>query len=106
MGAPGIFEFRGYKGIPIVEAQNVPSHGSISDIFVLDLSEGEAYGDGPARPKAYIENYDSPYFEQAGRGQEQGYLATGTYAEQALYRMDHELVVTDASAHGKLRDLQ
>jgi len=106
MGVPGVFEFRGYKGIPVVASQNIPAHGSISDIYVLDMSEGEAYGEGTPRPKAYIENYDSPYFEQAGRGQEQGYLATGTYSEQALFRHDHELVETDASAQAKLRDLQ
>ena len=63
-------------------------------------------GDGQPRPKIYIENYDTPYFETAGRGQSQGYLATGEYKEKALFRHDHELVCVDASAQGKLRDLQ
>lgn len=105
-GTPGIQEMRGYKGVPIVASQNVPAHGTISDVFVLDMSMGEVDGEGQPRPKAYIEHYDTPYFEQAGRGQSQGYLATGVYEEQALIRFDHELVVTDASAQGKLRDLQ
>lgn len=105
-GVPGVFEFRGYKGVPIVPSNAVPAHGTLSDIYVLDMSEGEAFGDGQPRPKIYIENYDSPYFERSGRGQEQGYLATGEYKEKALFRHDHEVVCVDSSAQGKLRDLQ
>jgi hypothetical protein len=99
MGLPGTTRFRHYRGIPIVPNQTVPSD-SISRIYALDLSTING------QPKIAIENYAEPYTETAGRGQEQGYIAQGQYTEQALMLLNHEVVVRDFGAHGKLRDLQ
>lgn len=99
MGLPGTTRFRHYRGIPIIPNQTCPSD-SVSRIYALDLStiNGE--------PKIAIENYAEPYTETAGRGQDQGYIAQGQYSEQALMLLNHEVVVRDFGAMGKLRDLQ
>jgi hypothetical protein len=56
-------------------------------------------------PRIAVENYNEPYVETSGRGQSQGFLATGNFREEALMKMDHELVIRDFSSQAKLRDL-
>jgi len=98
VGLAGTTRFRHYDGIPIIPNQNGPTD-SIGRIFVLPMStiNGE--------PRVAIENYAEPYVERAGRGQTQGYIAQGSYTEQALFLLNHELVIRDIASTGKLRDL-
>ena len=98
-GLTGTGRFREYDGIPIVANQHAPSHGDLSSIYIVptDTINGE--------PRMAVENFMEPYMEMAGRGQAQGYFATGEYREKALMKLDHELVVRDFSSTAKLRDL-
>lgn len=98
-GVSGMTRFRDYDGIPIVANQHAPAHGDLSSIYVIstDTINGE--------PRIAVENYNEPYVETSGRGQSQGFLATGNFREEALMKMDHELVIRDFSSQAKLRDL-
>jgi hypothetical protein len=103
-GIPGTTRQRHYDGIPIVENQNVPTHGSISSIYVIP-TDTIGIGGGRQVPRLCIEEYAAPYVETAGRGEEQGFLSIDSFENKVLYKMDHELVCRDFSATGKLRDL-
>ncbi|MDS0280294.1 hypothetical protein NDI85_21145 [Halomicroarcula sp. S1AR25-4] len=98
-GVSGTARHRDYDGIPIVANQHAIKHGNISSIFVVptDTIRGQ--------PRLAVEQFAQPYTETAGRGQTQGYLATGEYREQALMLMHHEVVNRDFASCGKLRDL-
>jgi hypothetical protein len=98
-GLSGTARYRNYDGIPIVANQHAIKHGDISSIFLVptDTIRGQ--------PRLAIEQYAQPYTETAGRGQTQGYLATGNYRDEALMLMNHETVVRDFASCGKLRDL-
>lgn len=98
-GLGGTRRLRSYDDIPIVTNQTAPSD-SLSRIFAFDMStiRGE--------PKFAIEQYAEPYFEQAGRNQQQGYISQGEYTEKALFLLNHETVVRDFGAHGKLTHLE
>lgn len=98
VGLAGTTRFRHYDGIPIFPSQNAPSD-SIGRIYVVPT--GTIRGE----PRVAIEQYAEPYAERAGRDQSQGYLATGSYDEQGLFLLNHELKVNDFPSTGKLRDL-
>ena len=99
-GLSGTARYRDYDGIPIVANQHAIKHGNLSSIFVIptDTIRGQ--------PRLCIEQFAEPYTEVAGRGQTQGYLATGRYREEALMKLDHEVVNRDFSSCGLLRDLE
>lgn len=97
-GLAGTTRFRHYDEIPILPNQHAPADG-VSRIYVLPM--GTIRGE----PRVCIEQYAEPYTERAGRGQSQGYLATGQYEEQGLMTLNHELKVNDFPSTGKLRDL-
>ncbi|WP_241211138.1 hypothetical protein [Halorubrum lacusprofundi] len=98
-GLSGTARFRDYDGIPIIGNQHAIKHGDISSIFLVptDTIRGQ--------PRLAIEQFQEPYVETAGRGQSQGYLATGNYRDQALMKLDHEAVNRDFSSCGLLRDI-
>jgi hypothetical protein len=98
-GLSGTARHRTYDGIPIVGNQNAIKHGDISSIFLVptDTIRGQ--------PRLAIEQFAEPYVETAGRGQSQGYLATGNYRDEALMLMHHEAVNRDFASGGLLRDL-
>jgi len=98
-GVSGTARHRTYDGIPIVGNQNSIKHGDISSIFLVptDTIRGQ--------PRLAIEQFAEPYVETAGRGQTQGYLATGNYRDEALMMMHHETVNRDFASGGLLRDL-
>ena len=99
-GLSGTARYRNYDGIPVVANQHAVKHGDISSIFVVptDTIRGQ--------PRLAVEQFAEPYVETAGRGQTQGYLATGRYREEALMMMHHEVVNRDFSSCGLLRDLE
>ncbi len=99
-GLSGTGRYRDYDGIPIVANQHAVKHGNISSIFLVptDTIRGQ--------PRLAVEQFAEPYTETAGRGQSQGYLATGNYREEALMLMHHETVNRDFSSTGLLRDLE
>jgi len=98
-GVSGTARHRDYDGIPIIGNQHAIKHGDISSIFLVptDTIRGQ--------PRLSIEQFTEPYTETAGRGQTQGYLATGEYREQALMLMHHEVINRDFASAGLLRDL-
>ncbi|RQG93737.1 hypothetical protein [Natrarchaeobius oligotrophus] len=98
-GLSGTARYRDYDGIPIVANQHAIKHGDLSSIFVVptDTIRGQ--------PRLAIEQFAEPYVETAGRGQTQGYLATGRYREEALMMMHHEAVNRDFSSGALLRDI-
>lgn len=98
-GLSGTARYRDYDGIPIVANQHAIKHGDISSIFVVptDTIRGQ--------PRLSVEQFAEPYTETSGRGQTQGYLATGDYREKALMLMHHEVVNRDFASCGLLRDL-
>jgi len=98
-GLSGTARFRDYDGIPIIGNQHAIKHGDISSIFIVptDTIRGQ--------PRLAIEQFQEPYVETAGRGQSQGYLATGNYRDEALMKLDHEAVNRDFSSCGLLRDI-
>ncbi|PHQ46350.1 hypothetical protein DJ68_07795 [Halorubrum sp. C3] len=98
-GLSGAARFRDYDGIPIIGNQHAIKHGDISSIFIVptDTIRGQ--------PRLAIEQFKEPYVETAGRGQSQGYFATGNYRDQALMKLDHEAVNRDFSSCGLLRDI-
>lgn len=98
-GLSGTARYRDYDGIPIVANQHAIKHGDISSIFLVptDTIRGQ--------PRLAIEQFAQPYTETAGRGQTQGYFATGDYRDKALMLMHHEVVNRDFSSTGKLRDI-
>lgn len=103
-GVGGTTRRREYKGAPIVNSQHVPSHqGDLASIYVLPMDEISIGGESV--PRIGIEEYAAPYTEMAGRGETQGFLSTGEYKNQMLYKMDHEVVARDFSSTGKLRDI-
>ena len=103
-GVAGTTRRREYDGVPIVEAQHVPTHrGELPSIFVLPTDEISV--NGTSAPRIAIEEYAAPYVETAGRGEDQGFLSIGTFENKALYKLDHEVVVRDFSALGLLRDI-
>lgn len=104
-GVPGTTRRRHYDGIPIVPNQNVPTHGNLPSIYVIPTDTISA-GGGTEVPRLAIEEYATPYVETSGRGETQGFLATGSFENKVLYKMDHELIMRDFSAAGKLRDLE
>lgn len=97
-GLAGTTRFRHYDDIPILPNQHAPADG-VSRVYVLPM--GTIQGE----PRVCIEQYAEPYMERAGRDQAQGYLATGSYEEQGLMTLNHELKVNDFPSAGKLRDL-
>jgi len=99
-GATGTGRFRTYDGIPIVANQHAITHSNIPSIFVIptDTIRGQ--------PRLAVEQFAEPYTETAGRGQTQGYLATGNYREEGLMMMHHETVNRDFSSCGLLRDIE
>ena len=99
-GLSGTARYRNYDGIPVVANQNAIKHGDISSIYVVptDTIRGQ--------PRLGVEQFAEPYVETAGRGQTQGYLATGRYREEALMMMHHEVVNRDFSSTALLRDLE
>lgn len=99
-GLSGTARFRHFDGIPIVGNQHAISHGNIPSIFLIptDTIRGQ--------PRLAVEQFREPYTETAGRGQTQGYLATGNYREEALMKLDHEVVNRDFSSCFLLRDLE
>lgn len=98
-GLDGTALSKTWDGIPIVPNQNCPDDGGLSRIYMVPTDTIRGV------PRVAIENYAEPYFEAAGRGQSQGYLATGNYREEGLFLLNHELVVRDFSSTAKLRDL-
>jgi len=98
-GLSGTARYRNYDGIPIIGNQHAVKHGDISSIFLVptDTIRGQ--------PRLAIEQFAQPYTETAGRGQSQGYFATGDYRDKALMLMHHEVVNRDFASCGKLRDL-
>jgi len=98
-GLSGTARYRDYDGIPIVGNQHAIKHGDISSIFLVptDTIRGQ--------PRLAIEQFREPYTETAGRGQTQGYLATGNYREEALMLQHHEVVNRDMASGGLLRDI-
>ena len=98
-GVTGTTRIRTYDGIPIVANQNAPAD-SLERIYAIDTSTINGV------PKIGIEQYAEPYTETAGRGQQQGYIAQGEYREKALFLLNHELVVRDFGAMGKLMDVE
>lgn len=104
-GIAGTTRRRTYDGVPIVVNQNAPAHGPLSSIYVIPTDTVSA-GGGQQVPRLAVEEYAAPYVETAGRGEEQGFLATGSFENKVLYKMDHEIVCRDFSSTGKLRDLQ
>ena len=98
-GLSGTARFRDYDGIPIVANQHAIKHGDISSIFIVptDTIRGQ--------PRLAIEQFQEPYVETAGRGQSQGYLATGNYRDEALMKLDHEAVNRDFASGALLRDI-
>lgn len=103
-GLAGTTRFRHYKGAPIVANQNAPAD-SLSRIYWVPTDEISLPG-GRTVPRIAIEEVMAPYYEEAGRGRDQGFLSTGEFKNKALYKMDHELVCRDFSSTGKLRDIQ
>jgi hypothetical protein len=103
-GLSGTTRFRHYKGIPIVANQTAPAD-SLSRIYVIPTDTISLPG-GRTAPRLAIEEVMEPYYEEAGRGRQQGFLSTGEYKNKALYKMDHELVCRDFSSTGKLRDVE
>lgn len=103
-GIPGTTRFRHYKGIPIVDNQTAPSD-SLSRIYFIPTDEMSLPGGGTV-PRIGIEEVKPPYFETAGRGEEQGFLSIGNFENRALFKLDHELVCRDFSSTGKLRDIE
>lgn len=98
-GVTGTSRIRTYDGIPIVANQNAPAD-SLERVYAIDTSTINGV------PKIGIEQYAEPYTETAGRGQGQGYIAQGEYTEKALFLLNHELVVRDFGAMGKLIDVE
>ncbi|MFC5278642.1 hypothetical protein ACFPM1_07725 [Halorubrum rubrum] len=98
-GLSGTARYRDYDGIPIIGNQHAIKHGDISSIFIVptDTIRGQ--------PRLAIEQFAEPYVETAGRGQSQGYLATGNYRDQALMTLNHEVVNRDFASGGLLRDI-
>lgn len=98
-GLSGTARHRTYDGIPIVANQHAIKHGDLSSIFIVptDTIRGQ--------PRLAVEQFAEPYTETAGRGQTQGYLATGRYREEALMMLHHEVVNRDFSSCGLLRDI-
>lgn len=98
-GLSGTARYRDYDGIPIVGNQHAIKHGDLSSIFIVptDTIRGQ--------PRLAIEQFAEPYTETAGRGQTQGYLATGNYREEALMLQHHEVVNRDFASGGLLRDI-
>lgn len=98
-GLSGTARYRDYDGIPIVGNQHAIKHGDISSIFLVptDTIRGQ--------PRLAIEQFAEPYVETAGRGQTQGYFATGDYRDKALMLQHHEVVNRDFASGGLLRDL-
>jgi hypothetical protein len=103
-GIPGTGRLREYKGIPIVDNQNAPAHGSLSSIYVIPTDTMTV--NGQEVPRLCVEEYAAPYVETAGRGETQGFLSQGEFKNKVLYKMDHEIVCRDYSSTGKLRDLK
>ncbi|ELZ96051.1 hypothetical protein C440_05657 [Haloferax mucosum ATCC BAA-1512] len=98
-GLSGTARYRDFDGIPIIGNQHAIKHGDLSSIFIVptDTIRGQ--------PRLSIENFAEPYVETAGRGQSQGYLATGNYRDEALMLLNHEVVNRDFASCGLLRDL-
>lgn len=98
-GLSGTARYRDYDGIPIVANQHAIKHGDIGSIFVIptDTIRGQ--------PRLAIEQFAEPYTETAGRGQSQGYFATGEYRDKGMLLLNHEVVNRDFSSAGLLRDL-
>ncbi|ELZ84453.1 hypothetical protein C453_12941 [Haloferax elongans ATCC BAA-1513] len=98
-GLSGTARYRDYDGIPIIGNQHAIKHGDISSIFLVptDTIRGQ--------PRLSIEQFAQPYVETAGRGQSQGYLATGNYRDEALMLLHHEVINRDFASCGLLRDL-
>lgn len=103
-GIPGTGRLREYKGIPVVDNQTAPAHGSLSSIYVIPTDTMTV--NGQEVPRICVEEYATPYVETAGRGETQGFLSQGEFKNKVLYKMDHEVVCRDFSATGKLRDLK
>lgn len=103
-GIPGTGRLREYKGVPIVDNQNAPAHGSLSSIYVVPTDTMTV--NGQEVPRICVEEYATPYVETAGRGETQGFLSQGEFKNKVLYKMDHEIVARDFSSLGKLRDLK
>lgn len=102
-GLAGTTRRRHYKGIPIVSNQHAPAD-DLPRIYAIPTDEISVGGQGSV-PRFAIEEYMEPYYEESGRGREQGFLSTGEFKNSALYKMDHELLCRDFSACGKLRDI-
>jgi len=102
-GIPGTTRFRHYKGVPIINNQNAPAHGSVSSIYVIPTDTMSVRG--TQVPRLCVEEYAEPYVETAGRGESQGFLSIGSFENKVLYKMDHEIMCRDFSSTGKLRDL-
>ena len=98
-GVAGTSRIRTYDGIPIVANQNAPAD-SLERIYAIDTSTINGV------PKIGIEQYAEPYTETAGRGQQQGYISQGEYREKALFLLNHELIVRDFGAMGKLLGIE
>ncbi|WP_233512135.1 hypothetical protein [Haloferax sp. Atlit-12N] len=98
-GLSGTARYRDYDGIPIIGNQHAIKHGDISSIFIVptDTIRGQ--------PRLSIEQFTAPYTETAGRGQSQGYLATGNYRDEALMLLNHEVINRDFASCGLIRDL-
>jgi hypothetical protein len=103
-GIPGTGRLREYKGIPVVDNQNAPAHGSLSSIYVIPTDTMTV--NGQEVPRICVEEYATPYVETAGRGETQGFLSQGEFRNKVLYKMDHEIVCRDFSSTGKLRDIE
>jgi len=103
-GIPGTSRLREYDGIPVVDNQNAPAHGSLSSIYVIPTDTMTV--NGQEVPRICVEEYTTPYVETAGRGETQGFLSQGEFRNKVLYKMDHEIVCRDFSATGKLRDIK
>jgi hypothetical protein len=90
-----------YKGIPIFQSRNVTAHGSLSDVYMLPV-RGDG-GDGD-RPRIGVEQYGEPVVVEDGP--DNGDFAQGDFTNRFIWAVRHELIMTDASSCGKLRDLQ
>lgn len=94
-----------WDGIPIVVSPNAPGD-NLEQIFILDPTPAQVQEGAEPKPKIAIEEYLSPYTEQAGLNQQQGILSVGELKNKALFLMYHEVVCRDFGAQGKIRDIQ
>ena len=94
-----------WDGMPIVVAETVPSD-SLERIYAIDPTPAQTGGNETPKPKIGVENYRTPDVWRAGVDAPVNPLATGTFKNQALFSMYHEVVCRDFSAMGKLRDLE